>query len=81
MSGSDKLFVSKNVSKLNFTVVDGHHQNHWGVMRMNLSQKQKDALVSIPEYEQKHGPKKGSLRWSWSDVRVALPALNSLEQQ
>jgi Holliday junction DNA helicase RuvB len=45
---------------------------------MNLNQKQKDALLSIFEYEQTHDPEEFSLGWSWSDVRVAPAILNSL---
>jgi len=45
---------------------------------MNLNQKQKDALLSIFEYEQTHDPEEFSLGWSWSDVRVVPATLNSL---
>jgi hypothetical protein len=45
---------------------------------MNLNQKQMDALLNILEYEQTHDPEDFSLGWSWSDVRVAPPTLNSL---
>ena len=45
---------------------------------MNLNQKQKDALLSILEYEQGHDPKDFDLGWSWSDVRVAPATLNNL---
>jgi Holliday junction DNA helicase RuvB len=45
---------------------------------MNLNQKQRDALVSILEYEQTHDPKEFSLGWTWSDVRVAPATLNNL---
>jgi len=45
---------------------------------MNLNQKQKDALLSILEYEQTHDPREFSLGWSWSDVRVAPATLNNL---
>ena len=45
---------------------------------MNLNQKQRDALISILEYEQTHDPKEFSLGWSWSDVRVAPATLNNL---
>jgi len=45
---------------------------------MNLNQKQRDALISILEYEQTHDPKEFSLGWSWSDARVAPATLNNL---
>ncbi len=45
---------------------------------MTINQKQKDALLSILEYEQTHDPKEFSLGWSWSDVRVAPATLNNL---
>ncbi len=45
---------------------------------MNLNQKQKDALLSIFEYEQTHDPKEFSLGWGWSAVRVAPATLNNL---
>jgi len=45
---------------------------------MNLNQKQRDALISILEYEQTHDPKEFSLGWSWSDVRVPPATLNNL---
>ena len=44
---------------------------------MNLNQKQKEALLSIFEYEQTHDPKEFSLGWSWSAVRVAPATLTS----
>jgi Holliday junction DNA helicase RuvB len=47
-------------------------------MKMNLNQNQKDALVSVLEYEQTHDLKEFSLGWSWSDVRVAPATLNNL---
>ena len=45
---------------------------------MNLNQKQQDALLSILKYEQTHDPKEFSLRWNWSDARVAPATLNNL---
>ena len=45
---------------------------------MTINQKQKDALLSILEYEQTHDSKEFSLGWSWSDVRVAPATLNNL---
>ncbi len=45
---------------------------------MILNQKQRDALLSILEYEQTHDPKEFTLGWSWSDVRVAQATLNNL---
>ncbi len=45
---------------------------------MNLNDQQKDALVSVSEYEQTHDPSEFSLGWSWSDVRVAPATLNNL---
>ena len=45
---------------------------------MILNQKQRDALLSILEYEQTHDPKEFTLGWSWSDVRVAPATLNNL---
>jgi Holliday junction DNA helicase RuvB len=45
---------------------------------LNLNQKQKDALISIFEYEQNHDSKDFSLGWSWSDVRVTPATLNNL---
>ncbi len=45
---------------------------------MNLNQKQRDALISILEYEQTHDLKELSLGWSWSDARVAPATLNNL---
>jgi Holliday junction DNA helicase RuvB len=45
---------------------------------MTINEKQKDALLSILEYEQTHDPKEFSLGWSWSDVRVAPATLNNL---
>jgi len=45
---------------------------------MNLNQKQRDALLSILEYEQTHDLEKFSLGWSWTDVRIAPATLNNL---
>ena len=45
---------------------------------MNLSQKERDALLGIFEYEETHNPKDFNLGWSWSDVRVAPATLNNL---
>jgi Holliday junction DNA helicase RuvB len=45
---------------------------------VNLNQKQRDALISILEYEQTHDPKEFSLGWTWSDVRVPPATLNNL---
>lgn len=45
---------------------------------MKLNEKQKDALLGIFEYEQTHDPRKFSLGWSWSDVRVSPATLNNL---
>lgn len=45
---------------------------------MNLNEKQRDALLSILNYEQTHDPKEFSLGWTWSDIRVAPATLNNL---
>ena len=45
---------------------------------MILNQKQRDALLSILEYEQTHDPEEFSLGWGWADVRVAPATLNNL---
>ena len=45
---------------------------------MSIKQKERDALLSILEYEQSHNPKDFSLGWSWSDVRVVPATLNNL---
>jgi len=48
------------------------------VNEVSIKQKERDALLSILEYEQSHNPKDFSLGWSWSDVRVVPATLNNL---
>jgi len=48
------------------------------VTKISLDEKQRDALLSILEYEQTHDPTEFSLGWSWSNVRVSPATLNNL---
>jgi Holliday junction DNA helicase RuvB len=48
------------------------------VTNIRIDDKQREALLSILEYEQTHDPVEFILGWSWSDVRVLPATLNHL---
>jgi hypothetical protein len=48
------------------------------VTNIRIDEKQREALLSIIEYEQTHDPVEFILGWSWSDVRVSPATLNHL---
>jgi len=51
---------------------------HYQVANRRIDEKQREALLSILEFEQTHDLSEFSLGWSWSDVRVSPATLNNL---
>jgi Holliday junction DNA helicase RuvB len=53
-------------------------QRRTEVTNIRIDEKQRDALLSILEYERVHDPVEFILGWSWSDVRALPATINKL---